>query len=194
MLIDILSQLRSYIFFGKFYRFNKRLSCGKNVSINSAKIYSKTYIGDFTHVGDINIKGNEDVTIGKFCAIGYDVKIFTSDHIYTKIALQSLLYRKYFGIQNNINKGVKVGNDVWIGDNVTILPGVIIGDGAIIGVGSIVTKNIEPYTINAGVPSKKIGDRFSPEVRNKIMKIEWWNWPIEKIIKNRSLFLKDNWE
>ena len=50
-------------------------------------------------------------------------------------------------------------NDVWIGANVTITAGTKIGEGAIIGANSIVTKDIEPYTIQAGVPATKIGIR-----------------------------------
>ena len=51
-----------------------------------------------------------------------------------------------------------VEDDVWIGANVTILPGVIIGKCSVIGAGSVVTKNVEPYSIYAGIPAKKIRD------------------------------------
>jgi maltose O-acetyltransferase len=51
---------------------------------------------------------------------------------------------------------VIVEDDVWIGASVTILPGVKIGQGAIIGAGAVVTKNVEPYTVVAGIPAKVI--------------------------------------
>lgn len=54
---------------------------------------------------------------------------------------------------------VIIGNQVWIGYRAIILPGVTIGDGAVVGAGAIVTKNVEPYTIMAGNPAKKIGER-----------------------------------
>lgn len=38
----------------------------------------------------------------------------------------------------------------------TILPNVRIGRGSVVGAGSVVTKDIEPYSIYAGVPAKKI--------------------------------------
>jgi maltose O-acetyltransferase len=54
---------------------------------------------------------------------------------------------------------VIIGNRVWIGYRALILPGVTIGDGAVVGAGSVVTKNVEPYTIVAGNPARKIGER-----------------------------------
>ena len=54
-------------------------------------------------------------------------------------------------------------DDVWIGANAIILSGVTIGEGAIIGAGSVVTKNVEPYTIFAGNPAKKIKMRFTED-------------------------------
>lgn len=56
-----------------------------------------------------------------------------------------------------------IGNDVWIGYGSIILSGVHIGDGCIIAAGSVVTKDTEPYAIYAGVPAKKIQDRFANE-------------------------------
>jgi len=53
---------------------------------------------------------------------------------------------------------IVVEDEVWIGANVTILPNVRIGRCSVIGAGSVVTKDIEPYTVYAGVPAKKIRD------------------------------------
>jgi acetyltransferase-like isoleucine patch superfamily enzyme len=51
---------------------------------------------------------------------------------------------------------INIANDVWIGAGAIILNGVSIGAGAIIGAGSVVTKDVEPYTIVAGNPARKI--------------------------------------
>ncbi len=40
-----------------------------------------------------------------------------------------------------------------------IMPGVTLGRGCVVGAGSVVTKDVPPYTIVAGVPAKKIGER-----------------------------------
>lgn len=49
---------------------------------------------------------------------------------------------------------VEIEDEVWMGAQVTVLPGVRIGRGAVIGAGSVVTKNIEAFTIVAGVPAR----------------------------------------
>lgn len=46
----------------------------------------------------------------------------------------------------------------WIGAGVIILPGVEVGERSVVGAGSVVTKNVEQYTVIAGVPAKKIKD------------------------------------
>lgn len=47
----------------------------------------------------------------------------------------------------------------WIGEGTIILEGVTIGTGAIIGAGSVVPKDVEPWTVVAGNPARKIKDR-----------------------------------
>jgi len=54
---------------------------------------------------------------------------------------------------------VVIGHHVWIAYRAVILPGVHIGDGAVVAAGSVVTKDVEAYSIVAGVPAKKIGER-----------------------------------
>ncbi|QIZ72490.1 acyltransferase [Oxynema aestuarii] len=56
---------------------------------------------------------------------------------------------------------VIIGDRVWIAYRAVVLPGVTIGEGAVVGAGSVVTKDVEPYSIVAGVPAKVIGRRNS---------------------------------
>lgn len=51
---------------------------------------------------------------------------------------------------------VTIKKNAWIGANVTICLGVEIGEGDVIGAGAVVTKDVEPYTVVAGVPAKFI--------------------------------------
>lgn len=85
-----------------------------------------------------------------------------------------------------------IGNDVWIGRNVLILQGVKIGDGAIVAAGSVVTKDVEPYSIVGGVPAKEIRKRFSDSEIEFLLKLEWWNKPLEWIKDNALLFSNIN--
>ena len=54
------------------------------------------------------------------------------------------------------SKGVKVNNDVWVGANAVILDGVIVGEGAVIAAGAVVNRNVDAFSIVAGIPAKKI--------------------------------------
>lgn len=54
---------------------------------------------------------------------------------------------------------VIIGDHAWIGYRAIVLPGIVIGEGAVVGAGSVVTKDVPPFSIVAGNPAKKIGDR-----------------------------------
>ena len=79
---------------------------------------------------------------------------------------------------------MEIGNDVWIGDNVTLFDGIKIGDGAIIANGAVVTKDVAPYSIVGGIPSKLIRMRFSASEIKKLNKIKWWNEDFDWIKDN----------
>jgi maltose O-acetyltransferase len=56
-------------------------------------------------------------------------------------------------------KQVIIEDDVWIGARSVILPGIKIRTGSIIAVGNVVTKDVEPFSIVAGVPAKLVKKR-----------------------------------
>lgn len=104
---------------------------------------------------------------------------------------------KIDGKFNSYAKGdVIIGSDCYIASNCMIMSGVTIGDGAVICAGSVVTKDVEPYSINGGTPSKLIRYRFSSEIIDKLMKIKWRDFDdsvITEIVK-MDLFDSDDFE
>mgnify|MGYP001791984594 CR=1 FL=1 len=54
---------------------------------------------------------------------------------------------------------VHIGDRAWIGYRAVVMPGVTVGEGAVVAAGALVTKDVEDYTIVAGVPAKPIGCR-----------------------------------
>ena len=52
-----------------------------------------------------------------------------------------------------------LGDNVFIGAGAKIIGPVSIGNDVKIGANAVVTKDTEPYSINAGIPAKKIGER-----------------------------------
>jgi virginiamycin A acetyltransferase len=137
----------------------------------------------------ICVKGYGQVRIGKYCAIGADVKIITSNHDTALPTMNFVLQQKLLGkIQPSKQGCVKLGNDVWVGDNVVILPGVEIADGAVIGAGSIVTKCVGPYEVQAGVPARLVKLRLSKDLATKMQRLAWWNWDEKRMINNKNFF------
>jgi len=50
----------------------------------------------------------------------------------------------------------------WVCARAIVAPGVSLGVGAILGLGSVATRDLEPWTVNAGAPARKIKDRQRP--------------------------------
>ena len=172
----------------------------KNIITNPNIIVGDyTYYDDFEDVHNFekNVKYHFDFTgdqliIGKFCMIASDVKFIMNGANHLSNAISTYPFAVFGnGWENAMegktypNKGnIEIGNDVWIGYNATIMAGVKIGDGAIIATNSTVVSDVEPYSIVGGNPAKEIKKRFSPEIIERLLKLQWWNWDIEKITKN----------
>ena len=78
-----------------------------------------------------------------------------------------------------------------IAANSVITRGVHIGNGAVIGASSVVTHDVPAYEIWAGVPAKKIGQRFPDCIISELEKIKWWEFPRAIIEKKFDIFEKD---
>ncbi len=74
-----------------------------------------------------------------------------------------------------LNRRITIGNDVWLGRNVIITNGANIGNGVIAVAGAVITKDVPDYAIVAGVPTRIIRYRYTPEQIEKLNKIAWWN-------------------
>jgi virginiamycin A acetyltransferase len=136
----------------------------------------------------------EKLIIGKYCSIACGAKfMFTSgNHRMASLSTYPfpILYEEWGLNGSDVteawdNRGdIVIGNDVWIGYEAVVMQGVRIGDGAVIGTRAIVTKDVPSYSIVGGIPAKVIRKRFSEEVIEKLLKIQWWNWDDETVRKN----------
>jgi putative colanic acid biosynthesis acetyltransferase WcaF len=48
----------------------------------------------------------------------------------------------------------------WVCARASVAPGVNLGEGAVLGLGSVATKDLEPWSVYAGVPAVKVKDRL----------------------------------
>lgn len=62
------------------------------------------------------------------------------------------------------------------------MPGVKIGDGAIVAAYSVVTKEVPPYAIYGGNPTKFIKFHFDDELMDLLLRFRWWDLPSEQLV------------
>lgn len=121
---------------------------GCDESVPEIMIGENTFIGEHSHISACNkILIGDNVLTGRYVLI--------SDNNHGEFNLNDLnihpLKRKL------IVKGpIVIEDNVWIGERVCVLSNVTIGKGAVIAANSVVTKNVPPYSLVAGVPSKII--------------------------------------
>jgi virginiamycin A acetyltransferase len=154
-------------------------------------------IGNYTTINGPNVQvfaKLNPITIGNYCSIARDVAIQEYNH--KTNAFSSYNFQKHvFGgkpIDDAVSKGpIVIGSDVWIGTKAIVLSGVSVGHGAIVAAGSVVTKDVKPYAIVGGNPARVIRQRFSPEVVDRLLEIEWWEWPMEKVRQHQYIFAQE---
>lgn len=137
---------------------------------------------------------DDRVVIGKYCSIADGVRFVFGEHRLDAVStfpFKALCFGELAHSEAASKGHIVLGNDVWIGVNAIILSGVKVGHGAAIAAGAVVTNDVPPYAIVGGVPAKVIRYRFTPDQIEALLRIEWWNWPIEKIRENLSLFYGD---
>ena len=125
------------------------------IKLYRAAMYSigdDVYIGEkLTIVDKLSDQGN--ITIGSRVAISPSViLVVSSEPNFSKI-------KQYV---KTVHGTIQIKDDAWIGAGAIILPNITIGEGSVVGAGAVVTKDVEPYTIVAGVPAKKINEVHIP--------------------------------
>ncbi|GAB5400434.1 MAG: CatB-related O-acetyltransferase [Aureisphaera sp.] len=164
---------------------------GANKVPDRCNFSGKIKLGYATTLGYNNfLHGN--IEIGKYCQLGADVAIHTTNHPihYMSTYINKNLFDGELSKLKEVKK-VTIGHDVWIGHNAIIVGEVSIGNGAIVASGSVVTKDVAPYTIVGGVPAKELKKRFSDTVIQEIESLQWWNLSETELEKIKPLFFKD---
>ena len=170
---------------------------GKNVLISrNSSFYSPELIriGNNVRIDDFcvlsgNIVLHDYIHIAAYCALyggqfGIEMKDFSglssrcavyaaSDDYSGHAMTNPMVPEKY---RNVIGGKVIFEKHSVVGSGSTVLPNLIVGEGASIGSMALITRNIEPWSINVGIPCRKIRDR---EKRALELEDQFW-----KEIKN----------
>ena len=148
--------------------------------IAGSSIAPGTVIAERTRLnGPCVLKGSQ-IRLGRYCALGDDVRIIASNHATHRANLQGDLQRR-LGCSElaESRKPIDIGHNVWIGDAAIVLPNVTIGNGAVVASGAVVTRDVPAFAIVAGVPARLIRLRFSDRVIALLEEIQWWHWDEE---------------
>lgn len=97
------------------------------------------------------INGGGNVIIGEDVVIGPRCSINANEHVIRKDV--PILPRQFE------HGDVVIEDQSWLATNVVVTMGTTIRKGSVIAANAVVTKDTEPYSINGGVPAKKISDR-----------------------------------
>jgi virginiamycin A acetyltransferase len=164
---------------------------GKNAVPDRCNFSGTIRIGYATTLGYNNLLGGT-ISIGKYCQIGADVAMHATNHPIS--SMTTYINKNLFGGELKALKEenkIVIGNDVWIGHGVIIVGNVTVGNGAVLAAGSVVTKDVDPYTVVAGVPAKPIKKRFSENIIQEIEALQWWDLSKSELENIKPLFLKN---
>ena len=151
----------------------------KNNGTIAMKIFDENMVSiGMSTYGELNVisfNNKSYLKIGNFCSIAQEVYFLLDvEHCIETISSYPFKAKILDAGNEAFSKGdIVIEDDVWIGFRSTILSGVHIGQGAVVAAGSVVTKDVPPYAIVGGVPAKVIKYRFSQDMINKLMNVDY---------------------
>jgi phosphonate metabolism protein (transferase hexapeptide repeat family) len=168
---------------------------GSWTEVGARTSFIESELGDYSYV--VNDSDIIYTTIGKFCSIASHTRINPGNHPSWRASQHHFLYRSaaydmgpddiaFFDWRRQHH--CTIGHDVWIGHGATVLAGVNVGTGSVIAAGAVVSKDVAPYTIHGGVPSKEIKRRVDEATAEGLMELAWWDWPHDLLAERMGDF------
>jgi len=156
------------------YQLGSGFHAGRQVFIyakHSVRTGANFYIGRYSEIGcDAEIGDN--VIFANFVSLAGRY-----DHHYQQPGVPIRLAPQIRDVDydwKGLDEKVVIEDDVWVGYRAIIMSGVHIGFGSIVAAGSVVTKDVEPMSIYAGVPARKVGERFD-SLDGMVQHREWFD-------------------
>jgi putative colanic acid biosynthesis acetyltransferase WcaF len=90
------------------------------------------------------------IHFGSHAILSQDAYVCGATHDYDSPAFPLLAY------------AMTIGPYAWVCARASVAPGVNVGEGAVLGLGSVAARDLEPWTVYAGVPAMKVKQRKRP--------------------------------
>ncbi len=136
------------------------INIGNNVRIDDFCILSgKIDIGNYIHIAAYTALygGDKGIIVKDYAGISSKVMVYSmSDDYSGETMTNPMISDKYKNVQS---ERVVIERHVIIGSGCVVLPGVVLKEGSSFGAMSLINRSSEPWSINAGIPFKKIKNR-----------------------------------
>lgn len=137
---------------------------GNNVRIDDnvviAAATGRLSLGDYVHVGAACYLGaGGGITLNDFAGLSQGVRVYSKSDDYSGLHLTNpTVPEEYAG---PAIAPVNIGRHVIVGSGSVLLPGCGLAEGASVGALSLVVGDLEPWTMYAGCPTRRIRQRSS---------------------------------
>lgn len=139
---------------------SEKISIGDNVRIDDFCILSgKITIGNYIHIAAYTALygGEKGIVIHDFANISSKISVYSiSDDYSGETMTNPMIPDKFKNVQS---EEVVIERHVIIGSGCVVLPGVVLKEGSSFGALTLINRNSEPWSVNAGIPFRKIKDR-----------------------------------
>lgn len=137
----------------------EKMSFGNNIRIDDFCILSGNIkIGNYVHISAYTaLYGSYGIEIGNYCGCSPRCTLLSGSDDFSGEYMISPMVPEEF--TNVMGKKIILKDFCQVGANSIIMPGVVFNTGAVCGCFSYIKKDLEEWTINAGIPAKKIKNR-----------------------------------
>lgn len=138
----------------------KNIIIGNNVRIDDFCILSGNItIGSYIHIAAYTALygGDKGIVVEDFANLSSRISVYSiSDDYSGETMTNPMIPDKFKNVQS---EEVIIKTHVIIGSGCVVLPGVVLKEGSSFGAMTLINRSSEPWSINAGIPFKKIRSR-----------------------------------
>lgn len=120
-------------------------------------------VGSYVHVASYaSVSGGGHGVLGNFAGIAAGARIFTGSDLADGSGLIGP------GVPPELRAVERsrtvIGDHAFVAANAVVLAGVTVGEGAVLGAGAVASRDLDPWTIYAGIPARAIKARPSETI------------------------------